>query len=146
MALGESKEFLKLSIFCHKLKKKTGAKLEEVPKKGEKVDVLELDELCVNKKNIWLWTAVDRATKRLVAFQIGTRETKTPKNSQIKLAILTQNFTFRTIGMHTISSTYQTSHWKSTHAYRRVHEQAVASLLCEICPKNLLLFEESADD
>ena len=28
------------------------------------------------KKNIWLWTAVDRATKRLVGFQIGTRETK----------------------------------------------------------------------
>ena len=28
------------------------------------------------KKSIWLWTAVDRATKRLVGFQIGTRETK----------------------------------------------------------------------
>ena len=27
-------------------------------------------------KNIWLWTAVDRATKRLVGFQIGTRESK----------------------------------------------------------------------
>ena len=27
-------------------------------------------------KNRWLWTAVDRATKRLVGFQIGTRETK----------------------------------------------------------------------
>ena len=28
------------------------------------------------KKNIRLWTAVDRATKRLVGFQIGTREIK----------------------------------------------------------------------
>jgi transposase-like protein len=28
--------------------KKTGAKLEKVPKKDEKVDVLELDELCIN--------------------------------------------------------------------------------------------------
>ncbi len=27
-------------------------------------------------KNIWLWIAVNRATKRLVGFQIGTRETK----------------------------------------------------------------------
>ena len=56
--------------------KKAGAKLEEVPKKDEKVEVLELDKLCVNLKNIWLWTAVDRDTKRLVGFQIGTRETK----------------------------------------------------------------------
>ena len=30
--------------------KKAGAKLEEVPKKDEKVEVLELDELCVNFK------------------------------------------------------------------------------------------------
>ena len=30
--------------------KKAGAKLEEDPKKDEKVDVLELDELCVNFK------------------------------------------------------------------------------------------------
>ena len=30
--------------------KKAGAKLEKVPKKDEKVDVLELDELCVNFK------------------------------------------------------------------------------------------------
>ena len=30
--------------------KKAGAKLEKVPKKDEKVDVLELDELCVNLK------------------------------------------------------------------------------------------------
>ena len=56
--------------------KKAGAKLEEVPKKDEKVDVLERDELCVTLKNIWLWTAVERATKRLVGFQVGTRETK----------------------------------------------------------------------
>ncbi len=30
--------------------KKAGAKLEKVPKKDEKVEVLELDELCVNFK------------------------------------------------------------------------------------------------
>ena len=30
--------------------KKAGAKLEKVPKKYEKVEVLKLDELCVNKK------------------------------------------------------------------------------------------------
>ena len=28
--------------------KKAGAKLEEVPKKDEKVEILELDELCIN--------------------------------------------------------------------------------------------------
>ncbi len=56
--------------------KKAGAKLEKVPKKDEKIDVFELDELCINKKYIWLWTAVGRATKRLVGFQVGTRETK----------------------------------------------------------------------
>ena len=28
------------------------------------------------QKNIWLWTAVNRATKQIVGFQIGTRETK----------------------------------------------------------------------
>ena len=32
--------------------------------------------MCINLKNIWLWTAVDCATKHLVAFQVGTRETK----------------------------------------------------------------------
>ena len=30
--------------------KEAGANLEKVPKKDEKVEVLELDELCVNKK------------------------------------------------------------------------------------------------
>ena len=30
--------------------KKAGAKLEEIPKKDEKVEVLELDELCINLK------------------------------------------------------------------------------------------------
>ena len=33
-------------------------------------------------KNIWLWTAVDRATKGLVCFQIGARESKFPKTFQ----------------------------------------------------------------
>ena len=30
--------------------KKAGAKLDEIPKKDEKVEVLELDELCINFK------------------------------------------------------------------------------------------------
>ena len=30
--------------------KKAGAKLDEISKKDEKVEVLELDELCINKK------------------------------------------------------------------------------------------------
>ena len=30
--------------------KKAGAKLDEIPKKYEKVEVLELDELCINLK------------------------------------------------------------------------------------------------
>ena len=33
--------------------------------------------MCVNfKKNIWLWTAVERKKQRLLGFQVGTRETK----------------------------------------------------------------------
>ena len=28
------------------------------------------------KKNIWLWTAVERESKRLIGFEVGTRETK----------------------------------------------------------------------
>ena len=28
------------------------------------------------KKNIWLWTAVDRESKELVQYEVGTRETK----------------------------------------------------------------------
>ena len=40
--------------------KKVGAKLEKAPKKDEKVEILELDELCANKKNL----ALDRSIAR----------------------------------------------------------------------------------
>ena len=76
MALGGSKEYLKLVVLLSQTGQKVGAKLEKVSKKDEKVDILELDELCVIFLNIWLWTAVDRDTNRFVGFQIGTRETK----------------------------------------------------------------------
>ena len=36
MVLGESKEFLKFAVFCHKLGKKSAAKLEKLPKKTKK--------------------------------------------------------------------------------------------------------------
>ncbi len=85
--------------------KKAGAKLEEVPKKNEKVDVLELDELCVNKKNIWFWTAVGRATKRIVGFQIGTRKTKHLQKFAHKISYIDANFMRLIIGVPTISST-----------------------------------------
>ena len=32
--------------------------------------------MCKFKKNIWLWTAVDRESKKLVGYEVGTRETK----------------------------------------------------------------------
>ena len=45
------------------------SKIQKNPKKSEKVVILELDEMCVNfKKKIWLWTAVNRVTKKLVGF------------------------------------------------------------------------------
>ena len=40
--------------------KKSGAKLEKVPKKDENVEILELDELCINKKHL----ALDRGRPR----------------------------------------------------------------------------------
>ena len=46
-------------------------------KKSEKVDILELDEMCINfKKNVWLWTAVNRVTKKLVGFFVGDRSSE----------------------------------------------------------------------
>ena len=49
MAFCESKKILKVSHgSVTNWAKKAGVKLEEVPKKDEKVDVLELDELCTN--------------------------------------------------------------------------------------------------
>ena len=84
--------------------KKAGAKLEEVPKKDEKVEVLELDKLCVNLKNIWLWTAVDRDTKRLFGFQIGTRETKYFQKLTDKISHIDVSF-------------YESDHW---HAYNLI--------------------------
>ena len=44
--------------------KKAGAKLEEILKKDEKVEVLELDELCINKKK---HLALDRSRPRYKA-------------------------------------------------------------------------------
>ena len=44
--------------------------------KNRKVDVLELDEMCVNLKKTWLWTAVERKTKKLVGFFVGDRSSK----------------------------------------------------------------------
>ena len=86
--------------------KKAGAKLEKVHKKDEKVEVLELDELCVKNtpKNIWLWTAVDLATKRLVGFQIGTRETKYFQKLADKISYIDARF-------------YASDHW---HAYNLI--------------------------
>ena len=75
---GKIERILKVSpVSAINLVKKSGVKLEEIPKKYDKVEIWELDELYINfLKNIWLWTAVDRATKRLIGFQIGTRESK----------------------------------------------------------------------
>ena len=69
-----SKEHLKLVVFMSQTRWKNRAKLDKVHKKDEKVEVLELDKLCIKK--LWLWTAIAPATKRLVGVQIGTRETK----------------------------------------------------------------------
>ena len=56
------------------------------------------------KKNIWLWTAVDRATKSLVGFQIGTRETKYFKKLLNKIS-------------HIDAKLYATDNW---HAYNLI--------------------------
>ena len=42
--------------------------------------VLELDEMFVCSKKIWLWTAVNRKTKRLVGFYVGDRSSKIFEN------------------------------------------------------------------
>ena len=55
-------------------------KFKNIPKQHEKVDVLELDEICVSLKKIWLWTAVNRKTKRLVGFHVGDRSSKSFEN------------------------------------------------------------------
>ena len=54
------------------------------------------------KKNIWLWTAVDRDTKRLVGFQIGTRETRYFQKLTHKIGHIDAKF-------------YASDHW---HAYK----------------------------
>lgn len=43
---------------------------------NEKTNILELDEMCVNLKKIWLWTAVNRETKKLVGFFVGDRSSE----------------------------------------------------------------------
>ena len=55
-------------------------------------------------KNIWLWAAVDRATKRLVGFQIGTRETKYFQRPIDKISHIDAKF-------------YASDHW---HAYNLI--------------------------
>ena len=49
-------------------------------KKSEKVNVLELDEMCVRSKKICFWTAANRKNKRLVGFYVGDRNSKSFKN------------------------------------------------------------------
>ena len=56
------------------------------------------------KKNIWLWTAVERDTKRLVGFQIGTRETKYFQKLSNKISHINARF-------------YASDHW---HAYNLI--------------------------
>ena len=56
------------------------------------------------QKNIWLWTAVERATKRLVGFQIGTRETKRFQKLTDKISHIDADF-------------YASDHW---HAHKLI--------------------------
>ena len=54
---------------------------DEIRKKrkfnNKKTNILELDEMCINfKKNLWLWTAVSRTTKKLVGFLVGDRSSE----------------------------------------------------------------------
>ena len=50
--------------------------MKYVKKEKKQSDILKFDGICLNFKNIALWTAVDRKTKELVGFEVGTRETK----------------------------------------------------------------------
>jgi len=60
---------------------KTLPPLQETVAEAEDDDVLELDEVCSfvqNKKNKrWLWLAMCRRTRQIVAFAIGDRSAKT---------------------------------------------------------------------
>ena len=49
---------------------------EKSTKRPTKIDILYFDEMFVNKKNIWLQTAVDQKSKILIAFEIGTKDIK----------------------------------------------------------------------
>ena len=62
--------------------------------------------MCVNLKNIWLWAAVDLATKRLVVFKIGTREAKFSQKPTDKIRHIDAKF-------------YASDHW---HAYKLIDQ------------------------
>ena len=70
--------------------KKAGEKIKDIAfeeRKPEKVDVMELDEMCVNLKKSnkkWIWLAVERASQKIRGFYVGSRETSSfEKLSQI---------------------------------------------------------------
>jgi IS1 family transposase len=95
-------------------------KIKKKIKPKEKVEVLELDEMCINwRKNIWLWTAVDRKKQSLVGFQVGTRETKYFEKLSQKIA-------------HIDAKIYATDGWESynlinpdKHIVGKAHTSAV---------------------
>ncbi len=75
------------------LVKKAGTKLEKVPKRGEKVKVLELDELCVNFKKTSgfepQWTVLRSS---LLGFKSELEKQNISQNLRTKLVILMQSF------------------------------------------------------
>ena len=75
------------------LVRQLASKIQKIPKKSEKTDILELDEMCINfKKNIWLWTAVSRTTKKLVGFFVGDRSSESFEKLCETFRILILNF------------------------------------------------------
>jgi len=52
-------------------------KLETLPLE---ISVMELDEMyCQKKRKVWLWLAICRASKQILAYQLGGRGVRTAK-------------------------------------------------------------------
>ena len=67
--------------------KESSRRAKESRRRKKEIEVLELDEMCISfKKNIWLWTAVDRESKKLLGYDVGTRETKYFEKLSIKIS------------------------------------------------------------
>ena len=90
-SIGRIESIIKVALTPVTNQAKIGVELEKIPKKDNKVDILELNELCRNKKHLAL-DCSNLATKRLVGFHIGTRETKYSQKLSNKISYIDAKF------------------------------------------------------